>query len=243
MICQIHMGWFGKRPSALWYSTNKDGCCTQQHTWLKEFAPPEILLEMLLQENWMALLVLFTAEKMRWKDDQKRGQDKITVGSLYLCVAFCQNVHCASLWGGSDPLCVAMHCGCREASKGVPPGLFHLWLCSTQFFLGACAVVAAFFCNSRNVLMLFLFLSFCLSMKCIGGLWPYSLLNWENSALWRVQNWNFAHIFNILDPLKRIKETNGLRWLPCFSHLCVLGWCLKSIALPVPHHLFRDHIG
>lgn len=132
MICQIHMRCFGKRPSAVWYNTNKDGCYTQQHTWLKEFDPPKFLLEMWLQENWIALLIFITAGKMWWKDDQKWDQDKITVewkrkktcfylarfslSSVAFLSAFCKNVHCTCLWGGSDPLRVTMHCGCREAT-------------------------------------------------------------------------------------------------------------------------------
>lgn len=78
-------------------------------------------------------------------------------------------------------------------------------------------------------------------MKCSRGLWPYSPPNWENSLLQRVQNCNFAHMFNMLGALKTTKKTNGLKRLPWFSQLCVLWWCLKSIVLPIPLYLFRDH--
>lgn len=106
--------------------------------------------------------------------------------------------------------------------------------------------MAAFFCTSLKVLILFLllffFFFFCLSMKCIRGLWPCSPSNWENSLLQRVQNCNFAHMFNILNALKRTKKTNALKRLPWFSQLCVPGCCLMSIVLSIPLHLFRDHI-
>lgn len=248
MICQIHMGWFGKRPSALWYNTNKDGCCTQQHTRVKEFDPPDIHLEMLLQENWIALLILFTAEKMQWKDDQKWDQNDC---SFSLCAAFCGNVHCTCLWDGSDPLCVTMRCGYREATKGVPP---HLFLCDfvplnsslrpvvSSLFLLLLTQCAYAVSLSFLSCLLACFLAVCLSlsMKYIRGLWPYSPSNWENSALQKVQNCNFAHIFNILDALRRTKKTNGLRRLPSFSQFCALGRCLKAIIFPTSLHLFRD---
>lgn len=137
--------------------------------------------------------------------ERKRKKTCSYLATFSVCVVFCENVHCTCLWGASKPLCVTMRCRCREATpQGGATSSLPLWLCSTQFFLEACGIVATFFCNSHNVLMLSL--SFCLSMKCIKGLWSYSPSNLENSALQRVENCSFVHIFNIPGALKRTKR-------------------------------------